>query len=93
MNFYSSDERKRLEDVYDQTLKAIQDHEVIEGTVVGITTREIVVNIGFKSDGVIMANEFRYNPELKIGDRVEVYVENQEIRPASFCCHIRKRAS
>lgn len=75
---YSSDERKKLEDVYDQTLRAIQDHEVIEGTVVTMTNREVVVNIGFKSDGVIMMNEFRYNPDLKIGDKVEVYVENQE---------------
>ncbi|MCX6283310.1 MAG: S1 RNA-binding domain-containing protein, partial [Bacteroidetes bacterium] len=75
---YSADERKRLEDVYDQTLKAIQDHELIEGTVVTMTNREIVVNIGFKSDGVLMANEFRYNPDLKIGDKVEVYIENQE---------------
>ena len=75
---YSSDERKKLEDVYDQTLRAIQDHEVIEGTVVAMNNREAVVNIGFKSDGVIMLNEFRYNPDLKVGDKVEVYVENQE---------------
>ncbi|MDD4603578.1 MAG: 30S ribosomal protein S1 [Bacteroidales bacterium] len=75
---YSNDERRKLEDVYDQTLRAIQDHEVIEGTVVTMTNREVVVNIGFKSDGVIQINEFRYNPDLKIGDKVEVYVENQE---------------
>ncbi len=75
---YSQDERRKLEDAYDQTLRAIQDHEVIEGTVVTMTNREVVVNIGFKSDGVIMLNEFRYNPDLKIGDKVEVYVENQE---------------
>ncbi len=75
---YSSDERKKLEDVYDQTLRAVQDHEVIEGTVVALSNREVVVNIGFKSDGVIMMNEFRYNPDLKVGDKVEVYVENQE---------------
>lgn len=75
---YSSDERKKLEDVYDQTLRALQDHEVIEGTVVAMNNREAVINIGFKSDGVIMLNEFRYNPDLKVGDKVEVYVENQE---------------
>jgi small subunit ribosomal protein S1 len=75
---YSSEERTKLEDAYDQTLRAIQDHEVIEGTVVTMTNREIIVNIGFKSDGVIQMNEFRYNPELKIGDKVEVYIENQE---------------
>ena len=75
---YSNDERRRLEDTYDQTLRAIQDHEVIEGTVVTMTNREVIVNIGFKSDGVIQLNEFRYNPDLKIGDKVEVYIENQE---------------
>ncbi|MCX6279934.1 MAG: 30S ribosomal protein S1 [Bacteroidetes bacterium] len=75
---YSNDERKKLEDAYDQTLRAIQDHEVIEGIVVTMTNREVIVNIGFKSDGVIQMNEFRYNPELKIGDKVEVYIENQE---------------
>ncbi len=75
---YSIDERRKLEDTYDQTLRAIQDHEVIEGTVVTMTNREVIVNIGFKSDGVIQINEFRYNPELKIGDKVEVYIENQE---------------
>jgi len=75
---YSNEERTKLEDAYDQTLKAIQDHEVIEGTVVTMTNREVIVNIGFKSDGVIQINEFRYNPELKIGDKIEVYIENQE---------------
>ena len=75
---YSLEERTKLEDAYDQTLRAIQDHEVIEGTVVTMTNREIIVNIGFKSDGVIQINEFRYNPDLKIGDKVEVYIENQE---------------
>jgi small subunit ribosomal protein S1 len=75
---YSHTERKRLEDAYDQTLRAIQDHEVIEGTVVTMTNREVIVNIGFKSDGVIQMNEFRYNPDLKIGDKIEVYIENQE---------------
>jgi small subunit ribosomal protein S1 len=75
---YSPDERKRLEDEYDRTLRAISDHELIEGTVVAMNNREVVVNIGFKSDGVIALSEFRYNPELKIGDKIEVYVENQE---------------
>jgi len=75
---YSSDERKRLEDEYDRTLKAISDHELIDGTVVAMNNREVVVNIGFKSDGVIALSEFRYNPELKPGDKIEVYVENQE---------------
>ncbi len=75
---YTTDERSKLEELYDQTLRAIQDHEVIEGTVVAKTSREVIVNIGFKSDGVIQMNEFRYNPDLQVGDKVEVYIENQE---------------
>jgi small subunit ribosomal protein S1 len=76
--FYAPEEKERLEKEYDRTLSSITEHEVIDGTVVAMNNREVVVNIGFKSDGVIQLNEFRYNPELKIGDTVEVYVENQE---------------
>jgi len=75
---YSVHEKEKLEEIYDQTLRAISEHDVIEGTVVAMTSREVVVNIGFKSDGVIQLSEFRYNPDLKPGDIVEVYVENQE---------------
>lgn len=75
---YSAEERKKLEDEYDRTLKAISDHELIEGTIVAMNNREVVINIGFKSDGVVPLSEFRYNPDLKPGDKVEVYVENQE---------------
>ncbi|TSA26101.1 MAG: 30S ribosomal protein S1 [Bacteroidetes bacterium] len=75
---YTETERRRLEEEYDRTLRAISDHDVIEGTVVSMTNREVVVNIGFKSDGVIQLSEFRYNPDLNAGDLVEVYVENQE---------------
>ena len=75
---YAPADRKRLEDIYDKTLSSIGDHEVLEGTVVGLTNREVVVNIGFKSDGVIPVSEVRYNPDLRIGDKIEVYVENQE---------------
>jgi small subunit ribosomal protein S1 len=75
---YSSSERTKLEGLYDKTLSSIGDHEVIDGYVVSKNNREVVVNIGFKSDGVIPVNEFRYNPNLKVGDKVEVYVENQE---------------
>ena len=63
---------------YDNTLNKIQDYEVVEGTVISIDKKEVVVNIGYKSDGIIPASEFRYNPDLKIGDKVEVYVEDQE---------------
>ncbi|MDX9853001.1 MAG: 30S ribosomal protein S1 [Tenuifilaceae bacterium] len=75
---YSSSELKNFEEMYDQTLSTIGDSEVVEGTVIAMNKREVVINIGFKSEGVISLNEFRYNPELKIGDSVEVYVENQE---------------
>ena len=75
---YSAEERAKLEDRYAGTMSQVADHEVIEGTVVAITPREVVVNIGYKSDGVIAITEFRTNPNLKVGDKVEVYVENQE---------------
>jgi small subunit ribosomal protein S1 len=75
---YSSQEKERYEDLYTKTFKSIDENEVINGSVVSINSREIVVNIGFKSDGVISANELRYNSDLKIGDTIEVYVENQE---------------
>lgn len=75
---YKSEERMKLEAMYEKTMSQIGDHEVIEGTVVAKTLREVVVNIGFKSDGVIPISEFRHNPNLKVGDKIEVYVENQE---------------
>ncbi len=66
------------ETAYANSLNKIADHEVVEGTVIDINKREVVVNIGFKSDGIIPVSEFRYNPELKVGDTVEVYIDNQE---------------
>ena len=74
----SSVKKEDQEKAYDETLNKIQDHEVVEGTVISIDKKEVVVNIGYKSDGIIPASEFRYNPELKVGDKVEVYVEEQE---------------
>jgi small subunit ribosomal protein S1 len=75
---YSAADRQRMESLYDETLKSIGEGEVIDGTVVSMNNREVVVNIGFKSDGVIPAAEVRYNANLKIGDPIEVYVESQE---------------
>ncbi len=75
---YTADERNKLEGLYDKTLSSIVEHEVIDGTVVAMNSREVVVNIGFKSDGVIPQSELRYNPNLKVGDKIEVYVESQE---------------
>ncbi|MBN2166261.1 MAG: 30S ribosomal protein S1 [Marinilabiliaceae bacterium] len=70
--------KEELEQMYDKTLSTISEKEVIEGTVISMNKREVVINIGFKSDGIVSKNEFRYNPDLKIGDSVEVYVESQE---------------
>jgi small subunit ribosomal protein S1 len=75
---YSPEDRKKLEELYSQSLGSITEHEVIDGTIVSINSREVVVNIGYKSDGVLPFNEFRYNPDLKVGDVVDIYVENQE---------------
>jgi len=75
---YSKEEYGKLEDAYAKSLNQIAEQEVIEGTVVAKNNREVVINIGFKSDAVIPVSEFRYNPELKVGDKVEVYVESQE---------------
>jgi small subunit ribosomal protein S1 len=74
----TSENQKKLEEMYSDTLSTIAENEVIDGTVISMNKREVVINIGFKSEGVVSVNEFRYNPELKIGDTVEVYVENQE---------------
>jgi small subunit ribosomal protein S1 len=75
---YTTEERDQLSSMYDKTLSTIVENEVIEGTVIAMNKREVVVNIGFKSEGVVSLNEFRYNPNLKVGDKVEVYVESQE---------------
>ena len=75
---YSKEETEQLQEKYTQTFKSIDEQAVIMGTVVSFNSREVVVNIGFKSDGVISASELRYNPDLKIGDEIEVYVESQE---------------
>ncbi|WP_221389876.1 30S ribosomal protein S1 [Dyadobacter sp. NIV53] len=75
---YSAAERNRFEQMYDTTISPVQEKEVVKGVVVGITDREVILNIGFKSDGIVSSNEFRDLPGMKIGDTVEVYVENQE---------------
>ena len=70
--------KEELDKAYDETLNKVSEHQVVEGTVISIDKKEVVVNIGYKSDGIIPASEFRYNPDLAVGDKVEVYVENQE---------------
>ena len=86
--------QEELEKTYDKSLGSFKDHEVTEGTVISINKREVVVNIGAKSDGIIPFNEFRYNPDLKVGDSVEVYVESQEDRKGQLVLsHKKARAS
>ena len=70
--------KEEMDKAYDETLNKVSEHQVVEGTVISIDKKEVVVNIGYKSDGIIPASEFRYNPDLAVGDKVEVYVENQE---------------
>ncbi len=83
-----------LEKAYDGTLNKVNDREVVDGTVIAMNKREVVVNIGYKSDGIIPLNEFRYNPDLKIGDTVEVYIENQEDKKGQLILsHKKARAT
>ena len=70
--------KEELTKAYDETLNKVSEHQVVEGKVISVDKKEVIVNIGYKSDGIIPASEFRYNPDLKVGDTVEVYVENQE---------------
>jgi len=75
---YSNDERTKLDELYGKSLSTISDLQILEGTVVSKNNREVVVNIGYKSDGVVALSEFRYNPDLAIGDKVEVFIETAE---------------
>jgi small subunit ribosomal protein S1 len=77
-NDYSTEERTKMEMLYDQTLNAVVEHDIVDGTVVSISTKDVLINIGFKSDGLVPLTEFRHMPDIKIGDKVEVYVETQE---------------
>lgn len=80
LGLYGADSKEEISGKYDVTLSNIQSGEVMEGTVTAVDKREVLVNIGFKSEGVISVSEFRYNPELTVGDKVEVYVESAEDR-------------
>ncbi len=80
MDGYSIVERSEMSDKYETTLNAIAEREVIEGTVVSMSKKEVVINIGSKSEGVVATSEFRYNPNLAVGDKVPIYVETQEDR-------------
>jgi len=90
---YSPAEKKSMQEVYDETLKSIAEQEVLMGTVVAKTNREVVINIGYKSEGVVSISEFRYNPDLKAGDQVEVFVVNPEDKSGQLILsHARARS-
>lgn len=86
--------REELEKTYDESLNTVKDKDVTEGTIISLNKREAVVNIGYKSDGIIPLNEFRYNPDLKVGDVVEVFIENQEDKKGQLILsHKKARAT
>lgn len=82
--------RDELTQTYGQSLGTVKDKEVIEGTIIALNKREAVVDIGYKSDGIIPFNEFRYNPDIKVGDKVEVFIENQEDKKGQLILSHRK---
>ncbi|MCQ2245784.1 MAG: 30S ribosomal protein S1 [Bacteroidaceae bacterium] len=86
--------KEELTKAYDATLNSVNSSEVVDGTVISMNKREVVVNIGYKSDGIIPMSEFRYNPDLKVGDKVEVYIENQEDKKGQLLLsHKKARAT
>ncbi len=85
--------KEEVEAKYSETLSSVIENEVVEGTVVAVTKREVLVNIGYKSEGVIAVSEFRYNPELAVGDKVEVYVENAEDKKGQLVLSHKKARS
>ncbi len=91
---YSVSERGDLENLYNDTLNTVSEKEVLEGKVISLNKREVVVDIGYKSDGIVSLNEFRYNPELKVGDAVDVYIESLEDKKGQMILsHKKARAT
>ena len=86
----SGESREEQAKVYDSTLGKVNENDVVDGKVVSIGKREVVVSIGYKSDGIVPVSEFRYNPDLKVGDTVEVYIENQEDKRGQLVLSHRK---
>jgi small subunit ribosomal protein S1 len=90
---FAGKNKKELENLYDRTLTTVQEKEVVEGTVISMNKREVVVDIGYKSDGIVSLNEFRYNPELKPKDKVEVYIESlEDLKGQMILSHKKARA-
>src|SRR5690606_9260639 len=75
---YSEKEKEEYTNLYEKTLSSLATHEVVNGKVVGLTPKDVLINIGYKSEGVIPRTEFRYNPDLKLGDEVDVYIDSLE---------------
>ena len=90
IDVYSEKEREELANLYNSTLNTVSEKEVLEGEVISLNKREVVVDIGYKSDGIVSLNEFRYNPELKIGDKVDVYIESLEDKKGQMILSHRK---
>ena len=94
LDAYSEKERTNLENLYNGTLNTVSEKEVLEGTVISLNKREVVVDIGYKSDGIVSLNEFRYNPDLKVGDKVDVYIESLEDKKGQMILsHKKARAT
>lgn len=90
---YSQKEQKEMEEMYDDTLHSISVQDVVDGTIVSMTGKEIVVNIGYKSDGIISLSELRYKKDLDVGDKVEVFIESQEDKTGQLVLsHTKARA-
>lgn len=90
---YSATERTRLETLYEKSLSSVTEHEVVDGTIVALTTKDAVVNIGYKSDGIVPLSELRYNPDIKIGDHIEVYIESKEDKGGQLLLSHKKARS
>lgn len=90
---YSAAERTRLESLYEKSLSSVTEHEVVDGTIVALTTKDAVVNIGYKSDGIVPLSELRYNPDIKIGDHIEVYIESKEDKGGQLLLSHKKARS
>ncbi len=90
---YPKEKKAEFEALYNETLSSVAEGEVVDGTVIALNKREVVINIGYKSEGVVTISEFRYNPDLKVGDTVEVYVENQEDKKGQLVLSHKKARS
>jgi len=92
-NNYNAADRLRMETLYEKSLSSITEHEVVEGVIVAKTSKDAVVNIGYKSDGIVPLSELRYNPDITIGERIEVYIESKEDRSGQLLLSHKKARS